>query len=159
MLAGFKKAFWYIYCIEITIIARGGHMGLSARVTTGIEGLDKIIDGLRMGDNVVWQIENINDYKKLAEAFVKSAIREKRRLVYMRFGHHDPLFAQDAGLKIYTLNPDDGFEGFSSEVHKIITKEGRDVFYVFDSLSDLLSSWATDLMIGNFFFITCPLSL
>jgi hypothetical protein len=30
------------------------------------------------------------------------------------------------------------------------------VFYVFDCLSDLLSAWATDLMIGNFFRITCP---
>jgi len=27
---------------------------------------------------------------------------------------------------------------------------------VFDCLSDLLSSWATDLMIGNFFNIICP---
>jgi len=87
-------------------------MGFSARVTTGVEGLDKIIDGLRMGDNVVWQIENINDYRKLAESFVKSAIKEKRRVVYMRFGHHEPLFAPDSGLKIYSLNPDAGFEGF-----------------------------------------------
>ncbi len=27
---------------------------------------------------------------------------------------------------------------------------------MFDSLSDLLHVWATDLMIGDFFFITCP---
>jgi hypothetical protein len=131
-------------------------MGPSTRVSTGIDGLDKIIDGLRMGDNVVWQIENINDYKRLARAFVERSLKDKRRVVYMRFGHHEPLFSSRSGLKIYTLNPNDGFEGFSGEVNKIVTEEGRDVFYVFDSLSDLLSSWATDLMIGNFFFITCP---
>jgi len=37
-----------------------------------------------------------------------------------------------------------------------VRDEGRDVFYVFDCLSDLLLAWATDLMIGNFFVITCP---
>ena len=42
------------------------------------------------------------------------------------------------------------------QVHNIIRQEGRDVFYVFDCLSDLLLAWATDLMIGNFFVITCP---
>jgi hypothetical protein len=30
------------------------------------------------------------------------------------------------------------------------------VFYVFDCLSDLQSAWATDLMLGNFFSVTCP---
>ncbi|MDP2911637.1 MAG: PEP/pyruvate-binding domain-containing protein, partial [Candidatus Omnitrophota bacterium] len=29
-------------------------------------------------------------------------------------------------------------------------------YYVFDCLSELLSAWATDLMIGNFFMVTCP---
>ena len=47
-----------------------------------------------------------------------------------------------------------GFESFSTQVHYIIRQEGRDVFYVFDCLSDLLLTWATDLMIGNFFVIT-----
>ncbi len=41
-------------------------------------------------------------------------------------------------------------------MYTIITEEGEDAYYVFDCLSDLLSAWATDLMIGNFFAITCP---
>jgi len=41
-------------------------------------------------------------------------------------------------------------------VHGIIAREGIGAYYVFDCLSDLLSAWATDLMIGNFFRITCP---
>ncbi|HAR50094.1 MAG TPA: phosphoenolpyruvate synthase, partial [Smithella sp.] len=59
-------------------------------------------------------------------------------------------------VTIYKLNADIGFESFSTQVHYIIRQEGRDVFYVFDCLSDLLLTWATDLMIGNFFVITCP---
>ena len=52
--------------------------------------------------------------------------------------------------------PPSGFESFSLQLHKVIEKEGTETFYVFDCLSDLLSAWATDLMIGNFFLITCP---
>ncbi len=42
------------------------------------------------------------------------------------------------------------------KIHKIIEKEGFDVFYVFDCLSELQTAWATDLMMGNFFRVTCP---
>ncbi|MBO7517916.1 MAG: phosphoenolpyruvate synthase, partial [Methanobrevibacter sp.] len=42
------------------------------------------------------------------------------------------------------------------EVHRIIEKEGFDAFYVFDCLSDLQAVWSTDLMMGNFFKVTCP---
>ncbi|MBU9889780.1 MAG: PEP/pyruvate-binding domain-containing protein, partial [Candidatus Omnitrophica bacterium] len=38
----------------------------------------------------------------------------------------------------------------------IARQEGEGVFYVFDCLSELLSAWSNDLMIGNFFKITCP---
>ncbi|MCD6174941.1 MAG: phosphoenolpyruvate synthase, partial [Planctomycetes bacterium] len=38
----------------------------------------------------------------------------------------------------------------------IVAKQGKLAFYVFDSLSDLLTTWATDLMVGNFFSVTCP---
>ncbi len=41
-------------------------------------------------------------------------------------------------------------------MYSIAAREGEGDFYVFDSLSDLLSAWATDLMIGNFFRIICP---
>lgn len=38
-------------------------------------------------------------------------------------------------------------------VRKRITVEGHDIF---DCLSELQSAWATDLMMGNFFQVTCP---
>ena len=41
-------------------------------------------------------------------------------------------------------------------IHERITEEGRDAFYVFDCLSGLQSAWYTDLMMGNFFRVTCP---
>jgi hypothetical protein len=42
------------------------------------------------------------------------------------------------------------------DIHEIIEKEGFDAFYVFDCLSELQTAWATDLMMGNFFQVTCP---
>ncbi len=41
-------------------------------------------------------------------------------------------------------------------IHNLIAEEGSDAFYVFDCLSELPTAWATDLMMGNFFRVTCP---
>jgi hypothetical protein len=126
------------------------------RVSTGMKGLDQILSYLQMGDNVVLQVDDIADYKRFVDPFVREALSQNRRLVYMRFANHPPLLEDNKRIKIYKLNANKGFESFSTQVHNIIRDEGRDVFYVFDSLSDLLIAWATDLMIGNFFVITCP---
>lgn len=127
-----------------------------ARVTTGISGLDEILNYLQMGDNVVMQVDDIADYKRFVDPYVASALAANHRIVYMRFASHPPILATDKRIQVYKLNANKGFESFSTQVHNIVRDEGRDVFYVFDCLSDLLMAWATDLMIGNFFVITCP---
>ncbi len=126
-----------------------------SKATTGSAQLDEVLSGLLLGDNVVWQIDRIEDYQAFVAPFVRQALADHKRVVYLRFGAHAPLVA-DPGVKVYPLNAYRGFESFSREVHTIITREGRGVFYVFDCLSDLLSAWATDQMIGNFFVVTCP---
>jgi len=131
-------------------------MVLYSNVSTGWESLDKIINHLRRGDNVVWQVDAIDDYQRLVTAFVNNALANDERVVYFRFARHVALLEERSNLNIYRLNVEKGFESFSAQVHGIITKEGKNVCYVFDSLSDLLRVWATDLMIGDFFFITCP---
>ena len=125
-------------------------------VSTGIKGLDKTLNYLQMGDNVVFQVENIENYQIFINPYVQTALERGRRVVYMRFAQHPPLLAASDKIVLYQLDANTGFESFSREVHTIIRREGRDVFYVFDCLSDLLLAWSTDLMIGNFFVITCP---
>ena len=127
-----------------------------SQVSTGIGGLDEILNSLQMGDNVVFQVDEIADYKAFVKPYVQTSLEQKRTVVYMRFADHPPLLEEDPNIKIYKLNARSGFESFSTQVHNIIHDEGLDVFYVFDCLSDLLMAWATDLMIGNFFVITCP---
>ena len=87
---------------------------------------------------------------------MEQAIRDKRNLIYMRFADHEPLLSPREGLKIFEFNPDKGFEAFTVDIYNRITIEGKDAFYVFDSLSSLQSVWYTDLMMGNFFRVTCP---
>ncbi|MBP7216314.1 MAG: phosphoenolpyruvate synthase [Candidatus Omnitrophica bacterium] len=125
-------------------------------ISTGIKGLDTILTGLRVGDNVVWQIDDIKDYKDLVRPFVQEALKEKKKVVYLRFALHQELLKPSKAIKRYELNAHAGFESFTTKINTIITQEGEGAYYVFDCLSELLSAWATDLMIGNFFMVTCP---
>ncbi|MBN1392548.1 MAG: hypothetical protein JW947_07075, partial [Sedimentisphaerales bacterium] len=127
-----------------------------AWASTGLAGLDKLLCDLRKGDNVVWQVDSIDDYRHFLEPYVAQALKDKRNIVYMRFAQHRPLIENQPKIKVYQLDAGGGFEGFSKQIHSIISKEGREAYYVFDCLSDLLSAWATDLMVGNFFMVTCP---
>lgn len=126
-------------------------------VSTGLTGFDKIINNLNLGDNVVWQVDNLKVYREFVGPYVEQAYREGRKIHYMRFASHAPVIEPgDERVILHTLNAYSGFESFALAVHGIIAEAGKEAFYVFDSLSDLLSAWATDLMIGNFFRITCP---
>jgi hypothetical protein len=126
------------------------------RASSGLIGLDNVIDHLWLGDNVVWQVDSVDDYCYFAHPFANEAIKTGKRLVYLRFGGHPPIFSSREGIGFYELKAERGFEQFSSEIREIATEEGEGVYYVFDCLSELLSEWSTDLMIGNFFLVTCP---
>jgi len=131
-------------------------MPLDRTVSTGMPGLDQAIDMLRLGDNVVWQVQSIEDYLKVLGPYITQARKDERRLVYFRFGNHAPLMADNEPSVVYNLDTSEGFELFALKVHDIIAREGLKAFYVFDCLSDLLESWCSDMMVGNFFRITCP---
>lgn len=125
-------------------------------ISTGIKGLDQVITGLRAGDNVVWQIDDIEDYIDLVELFVQESLVQKKKVIYIRFASHKELLKPSKSIKRYELNAYAGFESFTTKVNTIITQEGEGAYYVFDCLSELLLAWATDLMIGDFFMVTCP---
>lgn len=126
------------------------------RINCGLPTIDGLLDNIRLGDNVVWQVTDLSEFRLFMEPFVRQAISDQRNLIYIRFAQHEPLLAPMDGLKIFEFDPDEGFEAFTMSIYKRITEEGRDAFYVFDSLSELQSVWYTDLMMGNFFRVTCP---
>lgn len=131
-------------------------MGTRIVVSSGLAPLDEILQGLRLGDNVVWQVDSLDDYAYFAAPFADQAIRDGRRCVYVRFAPHEPLFQPRPGLEILSVDPSPGFDSFSSEVHRIVEERGREVCYVFDTLSALVVEWATDELLANFFQVVCP---
>lgn len=130
-------------------------MEIRDKVSTGLTGFDQMIDKLRIGDNVVWQVDSISDYKEMVIPYVNQAKLDKRNIAYVRFGLHEPILS-DPDVKIYNVDAKNGFESFATAVHNLIENEGRKTFYVFDCLTDLLEYWYSDLMLGNFFKVTCP---
>ena len=126
------------------------------RVESGLPGMDRALDNIRMGDNVVWQVSSLEEYRIFARAFARQAIRDGRALYYIRFADHEPILEPTEGLTIVPVKLSHLFETFTIRIHEIIEEAGRDAFYVFDCLSELEEAWATDLMMGNFFHLTCP---
>ena len=124
--------------------------------STGIPGLDETIDGLRLGDNVVWHVDLASDFAKVVEPFIDAARRDGRRIVHVRFGLRDPWLNDHADVETHVIDPTVGFESFTVEVLDLHTEVGRFAFYVFDPLTDLHQAWNSDLMVMNFFQIVCP---
>src|SRR4030042_238539 len=136
---------------------QGGRMDTEKGIPgTGLPSLDRVIQGVIPGDNIVWQIDLIGDYAVLVESFSANALRNGRKLVYFRFARHPALLSADCGAEFHVLSPEVGFETFTAQIHKVIERSGRGAYYVFDCLSDLAADWYSDLMLGNFFMVTCP---
>ena len=125
-------------------------------ISSGSSQLDELLQALRPGDNVVWQIDRLEDYSHFAELFAEQAIRDGSKCVYFRFAPHSPLVNKRPGLTIFELDPTPGFDYFSGKVHEIIEKQGKNTHYIFDNLSALVSEWATDELLANFYQFTCP---
>ena len=126
------------------------------RILSGIPEMDSAFDNIRLGDNVVWRVSDLSQFRLFMEPYVEQAIRDQRNIIYFRFAGHEPLITGHPEVKTVQLPLSHRFETFTVDIHNIIEQEGKDAFYIFDCLSDLQAAWATDLMMGNFFRVTCP---
>lgn len=126
------------------------------KITSGVPQLDEILQSYRLGDNVVWEVEELEDYRYFAGKLIRQAISSGSKCVYVRFAPHDPILEPMEGLDIVKIDPGNGFDFFSSQVHRTIEHYGEKVYYVFDNLSSLMVEWATDELVANFFKATCP---
>ena len=126
------------------------------RIESGIPEMDKALDNIRLGDNVVWRVSELDDFRYFMEPYLEQAIRDKRNIIYFRFASHPTLIKDRPEVKTIQVPLSHRFETFTVEIHNEIEKAGRDAFYIFDVLSELQVAWATDLMMGNFFRVTCP---
>jgi pyruvate,water dikinase len=123
---------------------------------SGSVQLDELLNGLRPGDNVVWQIDRLDEYARFAEMFAEQALLSHSDCVYFRFASHPPIVRKVPGITVVEIDPTPGFDYFSSKVHKLIEEKGKNTYYIFDNLSSLVTEWATDELLANFYQVTCP---
>ncbi|MCP4760357.1 MAG: pyruvate, phosphate dikinase [archaeon] len=131
--------------------------GVDLKFSSGIPGLDGIIQSIDPGDNIVFQIDSIDDYVPFVHPFCYQAEKDKKDLIYLRFAQHNNLMPENIkNFRTYILSPEKGFDFFISQIIDIIEKHGIGACYVFDSLSDLAVDWYSNVMLGNFFMLICP---
>ena len=53
------------------------------RVSTGLVGLDEVLDGLRIGDNVVWRVSDLDDYRRFVLPFIDAAADAGLSLIHI----------------------------------------------------------------------------
>ncbi|MGO1502674.1 MAG: hypothetical protein ACTHWH_15475 [Marinobacter sp.] len=95
-------------------------------VSTGLAGLDDLLDRLRIGDNIVWRVSDLDDYRRFVNPFIQSAASAGRRIIYLRFGQHPPLVpAGQANIHIESIDALGGFEAFTGRVWRLIEEHGR----------------------------------
>ena len=116
------------------------------RILSGIPEMDQALDNIRLGDNVVWRVSHLEEFRYFCEPYVEQAIKDKRNIVYFRFASHELLVKECPEVKRVEIPLSHQFENFTVEIHKVIEREGIDTFYIFDCLSELQTAWATDLM-------------
>ncbi len=127
------------------------------QLSTGLPGLDKVLRGLMPGDNLVWQINSIDDYRPFIRPYFEYAREHRQKFVYFRFADHPPLLKEgEEGLEKHRLDSARGFDRFLADIHNVINHSDRGTCYLFDCLSELAPDWRSDRMLGNFFMLTCP---
>ena len=129
---------------------------VNEQLSTGLPGLDRALRGLIPGDNIVWEVDSIDDYLPIVKPYYEAALRSAKTVVYFRFASHQALIPERSDAHVHRLRPEEGFESFLLQVHRIIEENGRGAFYVFDCLSELAVDWYSDQMLANFFMLTCP---
>ena len=72
-----------------------------------------MLQNVRLGDSVVWQISDIKDYLYFVKPFSSKAISRSKSVIYFRFAEHAPLLEETEGLRIIYLDADAGFEAFT----------------------------------------------
>jgi pyruvate, water dikinase len=126
------------------------------KATTGYEDLDGIITTITPGDNIVWRLDNINNYIPFTEGLAEWYVNSGNEAIYFRFASHKPVLSNTKGITVIETHPETSFESFITHVHTTISERGSDRVYIFDCLSALSEYCYSDRMIGNFFKLTCP---
>ena len=85
-------------------------MAAFEKTKSGIPMMDEALQYIRLGDNVVWQVPLLDEFRYVAERFANQAIADGRNLIYIRFAEHEPILTPRKGLKIEHVELSHRFE-------------------------------------------------
>ena len=66
-------------------------MAAFERVLSGIPEMDAALDNIRLGDNVVFRVSDLDEFRLFMEPYVEQAKKDRRNIIYFRFASHEPL--------------------------------------------------------------------
>ena len=125
------------------------------KVSTGISVIDELIDGLKWGDNVVWQVTSTLEYSWLVRPFVENAVEKGVDIIYIHFDEY-AISGISSHCKVITIDPTQGFDYFYRFIRDVMESSGKRIYYVFDNISILARQWGSDESLANFFRTVCP---
>ena len=57
-------------------------MAAFERVKSGIPQMDTALDSIRLGDNVVWRVSDLSEFRLFMEPYVRQAVEDHRNIIY-----------------------------------------------------------------------------
>ena len=88
-------------------------MAAFERVCSGIPEMDTALDNIRLGDNVVFRVSDLEEFRLFVDPYVEQAKKDKRNLIYFRFASHEPLVQDCPEVKTYVIPLSHQFETFT----------------------------------------------
>jgi hypothetical protein len=125
------------------------------KLSTGIPVIDNLIDGLRWGDNVVWQVTTALEYSWLVSPLVHDAVQKGVEIIYMHFDSYE-IPGTSPHCDVIAIDRTQGFDYLYRFVREVMESKGKRVYYIFDNLSLLARQWGSDESLANFFRTVCP---
>jgi transcriptional regulator with XRE-family HTH domain len=127
-------------------------------LSTGYPEVDELVDGLRVGDNVVLQAAGGADPGPFVRGFVRAAAGQ-RPVAYVQAAERSavdlPADRDDPRLTVLDWRSAEGPDAARHELAALEDDLGPEALYVFDSLSALQERWGTDATLELFLY-TCP---
>jgi hypothetical protein len=69
------------------------------KIKSGIPDMDQALDFIRLGDNVVWRVSHLEEFRLFMEPYIEQAKRDHRNIIYFRFASHEPLIPECREIK------------------------------------------------------------
>ncbi len=120
---------------------------------------DEDIKDINVPQNIVWHTGSLADFKSAVLPLIDQSHKAGVRVIYIHFSSCEKMLDDKETDEIREITLSRRFEAFTVDVSNVINENGNGILYIFDSLSELQTAWATDMMMENFFTVITPMIL